>query len=202
MMALFIMRLRTWPGLSCGHEQMGSRCKTLLMVTSAPDIVLRVDVHVYGRWSSLRGCPVNSVALVSCLRGIRASLLVDCIRNMFLAGVSMGVTEMLLCLPRGGRVQQLGHSSPATAVLTVGRFSRRMRSTPRSVSHQTADAATSGPRHYGGIRPFCSFRCEALMGSSLACGHRISVLVMIIRNCWCEAGKSTVTPTFVNNQMC
>jgi len=79
---------------------------------------------------------------------------------------------MLLCLPRGGHVQQLGHSSSATAVLTVGRFSRRMRSTPRSVSHQAADGAASGPWHYGGIRPFYSFRWEALMGSSLACGHR------------------------------
>jgi len=78
----------------------------------------------------------------------------DCIRIVFLAGVSMGVTEMLLCLPRGGGVQQLGHWSSATAVLTVGRFSSTMRSTPRSVSHQAADAATSGPWHYGGIRPF------------------------------------------------
>ena len=76
-----------------------------------------------------------------------------------------GSTEMLLCLPRGGRLQQLGHSSAATAVLTVRRFFHRMRRTPRSVSHQTADAATSGPRHYGGIRPFCSFRCEALRAS-------------------------------------
>jgi len=108
---------------------------------------------------------------------------------------------MLLCLPRGGRVQQLGHSSSATAVLTVGRFSRRMRSAPRRVSHQAADAATSGSCHYGGNRPFSSFRCEALMGSSLACRHRISVLVMITRNCWCIADKLTVTRTFVNNQM-
>jgi len=67
---------------------------------------------------------------------------------------------MLLCLPHGDRVQQLGHSSSATAVLTVGRFSRRMRSTPRSVSHQAADGATSGPWHYGGIRPFYSVSCE------------------------------------------
>jgi len=90
----------------------------------------------------------------------------DCSRNVILDGVSMAVTEILLCLPRGGRVQQLGHSSSATAVLTLGRFSRRMRSTPRSVSHPAADAATSEPRHYDGIRPFCSFRCEALMCSS------------------------------------
>jgi len=34
-----------------------------------PDIVLRVDVHVYVRWSSLRGCLLSSVALVSCLCG-------------------------------------------------------------------------------------------------------------------------------------
>jgi len=114
----------------------------------------------------------------------------------------MGETEMLLCLPRGGRVLQLGLSFSATAALTVGRFFRRMRSTPRSVSHQAADGATSGPWHCGGIRPFSSFRCEALMGSSFACRHRISVLVMITRNCWCKADKSTVTPTLVDNQIC
>ena len=31
------------------------------MVASYRDSVLRVDVHVYVRWSSLRGCPLSSV---------------------------------------------------------------------------------------------------------------------------------------------
>jgi len=40
-----------------------------VMVMSQPDIVLRVDVHAYVRWSGLRGFLLSSVALVSCLRG-------------------------------------------------------------------------------------------------------------------------------------
>ena len=106
----------------------------------------------------------------------------------------MGVAEMLLCLPRGGRVQQLGHSSSATSVLTVGRVSRRVRSTPRSVSHRAAHGAASGSWPNGGIRPFYSFCCEARMGSSLACGHRISVPVMITRSCWCKEDKQAGPP--------
>jgi len=78
MMELCIMRLRTCPSLSCGHEQMGSCCATLqwrpsdsvtlsysrkfpsmwmslkTMATSQPHTVLRMDVHVFVRWSCLR----------------------------------------------------------------------------------------------------------------------------------------------------
>ena len=89
------------------------------------------------------------------------------------------VSKILLWLPRGGQVQQLGPSSHATAGLTVGRFSRRLRSTPRSSSHQAAEGTTCGPSNFYGVRPSYSFRCEALMGSSLASVHRLSVLVMM-----------------------